>query len=144
MGTAAGSIRSAISSVAGAVYISVLTNRLTEAIPAEVPPILIKAGLPASSVPAFMKALTTGHFKDVAGLTPDILAIGMKGYRFANAHAYSTVFYVSIAFTGAAVVLSFFAPNVDDKMTDQVAVVLHGGSDRKAVEGEAIRNESTV
>lgn len=43
----------------------------------------------------------------------------------ANSDAYRTVFYSTIAFTGLAVVLSFFAPNVDDKMTSKIAVILH-------------------
>ncbi|KAF2692137.1 TRI12-domain-containing protein [Lentithecium fluviatile CBS 122367] len=104
------SIRSAISTISSAVYISVLTNRLTQTIPAEVPKAVTQAGLPASSVPAFI---------------------------LANSQAYSTVFYTTIAFTGIAVVLSFFSPNVDDKMTGKIAVTLHKGDADNVVSEKA-------
>jgi hypothetical protein len=125
--TAAGSIRSAISSVASAVYISVLSNRLSQIIPAIVPGAVTAAGLPATSVPAFLQGFTSGSFKNIPGLTDNILAIGTKAYRLANSKAYSTVFYTTIAFTAIAVILSFFSPNVDDKMSEKVAVTLHRG-----------------
>jgi hypothetical protein len=120
----AGSIRSAISSVASAVYLSVLSNRLATTIPAEVPPALTAAGLPASSVQAFLTGLTTGSFADVDGVTDSIIAAGIGAYKIANSDAYSTVFYTTIAFTGIAVIVAFFSPNVDEKMTGDVAVTL--------------------
>jgi len=105
----------------------VLANRLAQTVPAEVPPAVTQAGLPASSVPAYMLGLTSGSFADVPGVNDGVLAAGMRAYRLANSQAYSTVFYTTIAFTGVAVVLSFFSPNVDDKMTGQIAVTLHKG-----------------
>jgi hypothetical protein len=48
----------------------------------------------------------------------------MQAYKTASAQAYSTVFYTTIAFSGIAVVISFFSPNVDDKMTGEIAVTL--------------------
>jgi hypothetical protein len=124
---AAGSIRSAISSISSAVYVSVLSNRLAQTIPAEVPKAITQAGLPATSVPAFMLGLTSGSFADVPGVNDGILAAGTQAYRIASSQAYNTVFYTTIAFTVIAVVLSFFSPNVDDKMTGQIAVTLHKG-----------------
>lgn len=121
---AAGSIRSAISSVASAVYLSVLSNRLATTIPAEVPPALTKAGLPASSVPAFLTGLTTGSFANVEGVSDSIIAAGTRAYKVASSNAYSTVFYTTIAFTGIAIIVAFFSPNVDEKMTGDVAVTL--------------------
>jgi hypothetical protein len=121
---AAGSIRSAISTVASAVYLSVLSNRMSQTIPALVPPALTAAGLPAASVPGFIAGLTTGSFDGVQGLTSSILAAGTEAYKQASSDAYATVFYTTIAFTGTAVIISFFAPNVDDKMTGEVAVTL--------------------
>jgi hypothetical protein len=130
---AAGSIRSAISSVASAVYISVLSNRLATTIAAEVPPAAITAGLPASSVPAFLGGFTTGSFADIPGINAGIIAASTRAYKFASSHAYSTVFYTSIAFTGIAVIQSFIAPNVDDKMDGQIAVMLHGTGEETVV-----------
>jgi hypothetical protein len=80
-----------------------------------------------------MGGFTTGSFADIPGLTPGILATGTRAYKIASAHAYSTVFYTSIAFTGLAVALSFFAPNVDDKMDGKIAVTLHANGEDAAV-----------
>jgi len=71
-----------------------------------------------------MQGFTTGSFAAVNGLTDTILAVGMQAYKTANTQAYSTVFYTTIAFSGVAVIISFFSPNVDDKMTRDVAVTL--------------------
>ncbi|KAI1612560.1 fungal trichothecene efflux pump [Exophiala viscosa] len=121
----AGSIRSAISTVASSVYVVVLTNRLKTTIPAEVPKAVVAAGLPASSVVAFLTGFTTGDFSNIPGLTPKILATGTAAYKLASAHAYSTVFLTSIAFTGVALIITIWAPNVDDKLTVEVATTLH-------------------
>ena len=122
---AAGSIRSAISTLASTVYVVVLTNRLTTEIPALVPPAVIAAGLPATSVVPFLTGFTTGNFSAVPDLTPSILAIGVRAYKEANAKAYSTVFLTSLIWSVLAIILSIFTPNVDEKMTNEVAVTLH-------------------
>ena len=84
-----------------------------------------------------MSGLTSGSFADVPGLNSEILAAGMRAYRAANSQAYNTVFYTTIAFTGVAVLLSFFSPNVDDKMTGQIAVTLHKGEAHEVIAEKA-------
>jgi hypothetical protein len=138
----AGSLRSAISTVAASVYVVVLTNRLGETIPAEVPAAVIKAGLPASSAAAFLAGFTSGDFSTVPGLTPRILSVGLAAYKVASAHAYKTVFLVSIAFSGIAVVITAWAPNVGDKMTSQVATTLH--AKEGGVVGEKVHRDVKV
>ncbi|KAF9895194.1 hypothetical protein FE257_000096 [Aspergillus nanangensis] len=120
-----GSIRATISTIASSIYVVVLNNRLAITVPAEVPNAVIEAGLPASSVAAFLMGFTTGNFDGVPGLTPQILTIGNAAYKMASAHAYQTVFYTSIAFTGVAVIMAFWSPSVDDKMTGDIAATLH-------------------
>jgi hypothetical protein len=120
------------------VYITVLSNRLSQTIPAKVPQAVTQAGLPASSVPAFIQGFTTGSFTNITGLNNNILAVGTRAYRVANAEAYSTVFYTTIAFSGIAIILSFFSPNVDDKMTGQVAVTLHHTEAEKVTANEKV------
>ena len=122
---AAGSIRSAVSSVANAVYLSVLANRMGATIPERVPSAVIGAGLPADSVASFIGGFSTGSFANIPGLTPQIQVIGTRAYQEAAASAYSTVFYSTLAFTGIGIILAFFNPNVDDKMTGEIAVTLH-------------------
>lgn len=133
---AAGSIRSAILSVASAVYISVLNSCLSQTIPNVVSPAAIAAGLPASSVPGFLQGFTTGSFAGIPGINAQIIAAGKHAYKVANVQAYSTVFFTTLAFTGVAIILSFFSPNVDDKMTGQVAVTLHKRIDDTATGGD--------
>jgi hypothetical protein len=132
----AGSVRAAISAVSAAVYSAVLSNRLTKTISSEVPPALIKAGLPATSVADFIAAIAVGTpaaFEKVSGLTESITAVGLRAYKVANADAYRTVFLTTIAFSGLALVLSFFVPNVEERMTDDVAAALHNRGDEKIV-----------
>jgi hypothetical protein len=121
----AGSMRSAISTVASTIYIVVLTNRLNTTIPGVVIPAVVSAGLPESSVSSFLGGFATGSFTGIKGLTPAITAIGMRAYKEANAQAYSTVFLTTLGFSGIAIILSFFNPNVEDKMTNDIAATLN-------------------
>ncbi|CAK7207443.1 hypothetical protein SEUCBS139899_010253 [Sporothrix eucalyptigena] len=140
---AASSMRSTISCIASAVYLSVLSNRLAARIPAVVTPAVESAGLPASSVPAYLSGFSTGSFTGIPGLTDQIQAVGETAYRLANSQAYSTVFLTTLAFTGLAILLSFLAPNVDDKMTGQIAATLHvdgaNPSDKSDLEEKAVQ-----
>jgi len=133
----AGSIRSSVSTVASTIYTVILTNRLEMTIPSEVPPKLIAAGLPATSVPSFLDAVQVGTpaaFAKVQGLTTSVQTIGIAAYKLASSHAYQTVFYSTIAFSTVAVILSLFTPNVDDLMTDKVTATLR----RHKREGEGV------
>ncbi|KAE9371756.1 fungal trichothecene efflux pump [Stipitochalara longipes BDJ] len=135
----AGSMRTFVSTIAQVVYTVILTNRLEQTIPREVPPALVSAGLPASSVPSFLSAITLGTpaaFAKVQGLTPSIEAIGVRAYKVASAHAYQTVFYSTIAFSGVCILCALFTPNVDDRMTDKVIVTLHRHHDTDEEIGE--------
>jgi Fungal trichothecene efflux pump (TRI12) len=124
----AGSMRSTVSTIGSAIYTSILANRLGKTIPTEVPPKLIAAGLPASSVKAFLSAITVGTpaaFDAVQGLTPSIEAIGIRAYKVASVDAYRTVFFSTIAFSACCVICACFTPNVDDRMTNKVVATLH-------------------
>jgi hypothetical protein len=132
----AGSVRAAISAVSAAVYSAVLSNRLTQTISSEVPSALVKAGLPSTSVVEFIAAITVGTpaaFEAVPGITDNIMAVGLRAYKVANADAYRTVFLTTIAFSGLALVLSFFVPNVEERLTGDVAATLHNRKDETTV-----------
>lgn len=127
-GGLAGSIRSGICGVIVAIYTTILTNRLGQTIPAEVPPALVDAGLPPSSVGDFLTALTsgvTGAMQAVPGITDKIIAVGVAAYKQANADAYRTVYLSTLAFSGVAICLTYFAPNTNTYMTSQIAATLH-------------------
>jgi hypothetical protein len=132
----AGSIRSAVSTVAATIYTVILTNRLGKTIPSEVPPKLIAAGLPASSVADFLGAIAVGTpdaFAAVKGLTDAIQATGLAAYKVASSHAYQTVFFCTLAFSGLGMILSCFTPNVDELMTDKVTATLHRRKDEEEI-----------
>lgn len=127
-GGLAGSVRSIISSISQAIYVSIFVNRLTSTVSSEVPAALVGAGLPASSVAAFLKAITSGSataFQAIPGISESIIAVGLRSYKQANADAYRTVYLTTIAFSGVAVILTYFAPNTDHLMTGKVAATLN-------------------
>jgi MFS family permease len=146
----AGSMRTLVSTIAQVIYTVILTNRLNQTIPAEVPKALISAGLPASSVASFLEAIPVGTaaaFAKVQGLTPAIKAIGLRAYTVASSHAYQTVFYSTIAFSGVCIICACFTPNVDDRMTDKVIVKLHRHQDtdeESATTAEKTATEKTA
>lgn len=126
------------------VFKVILTNRLGQTIPSVVPPALIQAGLPASSVTDFLTAYTVGTpaaFAKIPGLTPNILAVGTRAYKIAAAQAYQTVFYSTIAFSGVAVIISFFTPNAKSFLTSEVAATLRS---RQGGAKESTKVEATV
>ncbi|KAF2122211.1 fungal trichothecene efflux pump [Lophiotrema nucula] len=125
----AGSARSFISTICSTVYTVILSNRLATTIPAKVPPALVAAGLPTSSITAFISALTLGTpaaWSAVDGLNPSIQAVGVRAYQEANSDAYKTVFLSTIAFCGVGIICSFFAPNIDHLLDRDVVVQLRG------------------
>lgn len=137
-GGMAGSLRAAICAVLVAVYTTTLTNRLSTTIPERVPAAVVGAGLPEASVPGFLGALTAGTpdaFSSVEGITDQIIAVGVKAYKWANADAYRTVYLSTIAFSGVAVILTFFAPNTEKYMTEKVVATL-ANEDNSAIKGQ--------
>lgn len=138
----AGSIRFFITSIASTVYNVTLNNRLASTVAAQVPPALVAAGLPSSSVSAFLAALTSGAgFADVPGATATVIAAGVRANKMANADAYRTIFFVSIAFSCIALIASCMLPNVDALLTGKVASTLHKGLKKeKRGDGEEAGN----
>jgi hypothetical protein len=129
--------RSGFSTIASTIYTVILTNRLATTIPKEVPPKLIAAGLPASSVASFLSAAAVGTpaaFSKVVGLTNEIETLGIVAYKVASAHAYQTVFYSTIAFSVLAVMGACGVPSVDSYMTGNVVVTLHKHTDEETAE----------
>lgn len=117
-------------------YTVILTNRLKQTIPAEVPPKLIAAGLPSTSVASFLSAIAVGTpaaFAKVQGLRAAIEATGIAAYKVASSHAYQTVFYSTIAFSCLAIICACLTPNVDDQMTDKVVATLHRHQDEETL-----------
>jgi hypothetical protein len=110
------------------IYTVILTNKLVVNIPAQVPPAVINAGLPETSVLGYMTALTTGNatgLAEVVGINPTIIAAGARAYKDASTGAYKTVFLSTIAFSAVGIICTFFLPNIDHLLTGEVSTTLH-------------------
>lgn len=99
------------------------------------PPKLVAAGLPTSSIKAFLFAITIGTpaaFSNIPGLTPSIEATGIAAYKIASSRAYQTVFFSTIAFSVLCVICACFTPNVENRMTDKIVATLHRNDEEVA------------
>ncbi|KAF7187758.1 Trichothecene efflux pump TRI12 [Pseudocercospora fuligena] len=131
-GGLSGSTRNFTSAIAVAVYTATLSNRLIATIPQYVYPVARSLGLSENSFPALAMALQgKGSYTAVSGITPDIQAALQEPYRQAFKHAASTVFLVSLAFSGTAIILAFFTTNNDKSTENYVAGALHTNKEEK-------------
>ena len=135
-GGLAASLRAAICAVLVAIYTTILSNRLTETIGSQVPGALLDAGLPVDSIESFIGVISTvgvraseESYASVQGVTGSIVDAGVRAYKVANADAYRTVYLSTIGFSGIALVLTFFAPNTERYMTNDVAATLNREED---------------
>lgn len=136
-GGLSGSTRNFVSAISVAVYTATLNNRLNVTIPKHVNPVALNRGLPASSLETLAAALSgSGSYDTVKGLTPEIKAAVQEPYRVAFRNAAKTVFLVSLAFSGSALVLSFFTTNNDKSTENYVAGGVHGNKEEKEYQQE--------
>lgn len=56
----------------------------------------------------------------VPGVTPSILQIAIGTFRKVYALSFKTVFLATIGFSGLSFVVSFFVPDIDDKLSRDV------------------------
>ena len=136
----AATFRSGISTVATAVFVTVHSNRLTTEIAKNVVPAVVNAGLPAKQVASYLTALTSGDvtaLEAVPGITNKIILAGAEAYKVASANSYSTVYLVTLVFSGLALCFCGFVPNIDDRMTNEVSAVIYkAGEVKKLAEVE--------
>ncbi|TKA78630.1 hypothetical protein B0A55_02676 [Friedmanniomyces simplex] len=131
-GGLSGSTRNFVSAISVAIYTATLSNRLNQTIPKNVNPVALAQGLPAASLTALHAALQgTGSYDAVQGITAGIREAVQEPYRAAFVSAASTVFLVSLAFSGTALILSFFTTNNDKSTENYVAGNIHGTREEK-------------
>lgn len=117
----------------------------TETIPHQVPPALIKAGLPKGSVAGFLEGAASGDpsaFASVSGITPATQANAIRAYKVASADARRTVLFTSIALLGVGVILTSLAPVVRKRLTEEMTITLLDKIAEKALrsgEGSAVK-----
>jgi hypothetical protein len=124
--------RTAIATIALAIYSTVQANKFTEYIGTIVVPTAEKAGIAADQIPALLQGFETGSFKGVQGLTPAILDTVTIAYQTAFSKAVKIVYLISIAFGVLAIVGALLSPNPDAKFTTKVARRMHGKENTEA------------
>ncbi|CAK7231301.1 hypothetical protein SBRCBS47491_007883 [Sporothrix bragantina] len=123
------SIRAAGGSLATAIYVTILDNKLDSYMPKDISAAALDSGLPESSLDAFVPAFTAGNttaLDAIPGVNSTILDAAALGLQQAYASSFKVVFLATIAFGACATIAALFAPNMEDKMTDEVARKLQG------------------
>jgi hypothetical protein len=119
---AMGSVRTASSSIATALYSSILSNQLTKYLPEVVTPVATGAGLPTSSLPSLFTAIAAAAGLDgVPGITPEIEEAVGHAVKHAYSLSFRTVFLCTLPFGAIVLVAALMSPNVEDYLTDDVA-----------------------
>lgn len=134
-GGLSGSTRNFTSAIAVAVFTATLNNRLAKTIPDIVYPVAARLGLPATSFPSLFAAFTgQGTFAQVPGMTANIQEALQEPFRLAFKNSASTVFLVTLAFSGTAVILACFTTNNDKSTENYVAGAIHNHREEKEFE----------
>ena len=118
------------------IYESILVHKMQTAVSEYVVPAVLKAGLPESSLAAYLTALnagTTSALETVPGINSMIITVGRAAIKPATIEASRPVFLASIAFGIIAILLAVFVPNVEELMTKDVAVTLHSWGSEKLI-----------
>jgi hypothetical protein len=122
-----GSARCLLSTVAQAVYVSILSNKLTENVPKYVAPAAVKAGLPVSSLPSLFLGLTSGNFTDVVGITSTIIADVVSANQTAYTKSFQMVYIAAIGFGTIGLIAAFNCPTMEDSFNESlISRKLHG------------------
>lgn len=141
---AMGSIRTACSSIATSLYVSILSNQLTKYIPRYVAPAATDAGLPALSLAKLFDGITSGSFDSVPGITPEIENAVGHAVKHAYAMSFRTVFLCTLPFGVIIIVAALMSPNVEDYLTGDVARKLQGKSLAGKTKSDPSRKEVAI
>ncbi|KAF2006923.1 fungal trichothecene efflux pump [Amniculicola lignicola CBS 123094] len=138
-----GSIRALGGAVAQALYVSILTNKVSTYLPEYVVPAVTELGLPASSIPALFAGLTAGNLTAVPGITPEIMVAAGAATSKAYLESFRIVFYATIPFGVLLIIFSALSPNFEKYLSTNVAKRLQmggkmGGGEGHEKEGEAV------
>jgi hypothetical protein len=118
------SIRTVGGSIGYSIYYNIFATKLTQKLPGYVAEYAMKAGLPASSVEAFVGTFLTtpALVGEIEGVTPAVIAGGLKGSQWAYSQSLKYVWLTSVAFGGMAIVCCILLPSTKKYQTNRVAV----------------------
>lgn len=116
------SSRALANAITTSIYVAIFRARLSSMIPARIPPAVVAAGLPVSSVPGFIQALTANNpsaLTAVAGVTPSIIAIGAASYKQALADSIRIVFIITAVIGALGTACVMLIDNMKERMNYQ-------------------------
>ena len=91
----------------------------------------IQAGLPASSVPALLEALTIGEgFEEIPGASPAVLGAATEASQLAYARAYNLAWWSIVPFVVVAIVCVACLKGVKELMTERVEATVENVEER--------------
>ncbi len=117
------SARAVSATVFTAIYAAALNTRLDKYIPSYVAKAALGAGLPQSSVHAFVEALSasdTAALKTIPGVTPIIINSGVVALKHALADGIRVVFMIAAPFGALACIACFFLGDLKETMNYHV------------------------
>jgi diacylglycerol kinase len=112
---------------------AIINGKLASTYAPQVSTAAVKAGLPAGSVPALLKAMATGVGLDkVPGINAAIEAKAVRASEWAYAHAYRLAWVSIVPFVALALIAVMCLKGVKELMTEKVeATVEHVDSQEK-------------
>ncbi len=117
------SSRAVAATVFTAIYAAAFTTRLDKKLPNYVAKSAVEAGLSASKVPAFIKALTSQNSAALAaipGVTPTIIGAALTALKQAFADSLRVVYLIAIPFGVIACLACLFLGNMGRTMNYKV------------------------
>lgn len=125
-----GSLRALGGAIAQSLYVSILSNELKKNIPKYVAEAAMAAGLPQSSLPRFLTALSVGlSVERIPGATSSIITAATAALKIAYAQSFRIVFFCTIPFSLILIVSSSFVPNMESFLHYNIAKRLQGEAD---------------
>ncbi|KAL1904040.1 hypothetical protein Sste5344_010267 [Sporothrix stenoceras] len=121
-----GTIRSAVASIATAIYTSVYQTRLSTTIPLYVTPAAEQAGFPASNITALISAAAAGTYAKLPGITPNVVVAVKEALPSAYVASFRTVYLTSIAFGGLSIIGAVMTSSAKTLLNDKVSRKLQG------------------
>lgn len=147
-GGLSGSIRLTGTSIAVAMYSTILSNRVSVTVPQAVSSAVESAKLPQSAVQTIIAALNRGgHLPSdtVNGLNSGNIPAIEHAFRIGNSEAYRTVFLSTLGFGVLSVILVWFIGGVDESdpnyVASQIAVPREQGASRDGNEKPGVETQ---
>ncbi|KAF4334397.1 trichothecene efflux pump [Fusarium beomiforme] len=116
--------RLVLGSIFSSIFVAIYTNKLPVKLAELVVPAVQKAGLPASSLPGLLKAVTTGDqtiIQAVPGMNATILTATNRSAADAYGQSYAYVYYTAVALGVVCFIASVCLRDFDHYLTDHVS-----------------------